>query len=169
MKIDLLALAWICSKSCPISAYKIEQDTGVKRASIVRYRNGESNLEKMPINNAIKLSNYAIQTMGEYNMIVNIDFTAAEKTYNTTIEFEHLNDDNTQYIGDRDVATALVDIFQTHEEGVPYIDGDKDLASNYESYYTEDDIKDADHIKSWFLDQTQYEYPDADITDITIE
>jgi hypothetical protein len=162
MKIDLLALKWICSESCPISAYKIEQDIAVKRASIVRYRSGESNLEKMPINNATKLSNYALQKMGEYKMIVNIDFKSENKSYNTTIEFEHLNDDNTEYVNDREVATARVDIFGGN-------DIDKDLSSNYESYYVEDDIQDADHIKAWFLSQIEHEYQEPKITEINIE
>lgn len=162
MKIDLLALKWICSESCPISAYKIEQDTAVKRASIVRYRSGESNLEKMPINNATKLSNYALKKMGEYKMIVNIDFKSENKSYNTTIEFEHLNDDNTEYIGGREVATAMVDIFSSSNI-------DHDLTSNYESYYTEDDIQDTSHIKAWFLDQIKYEYANSEIAEINLE
>lgn len=162
MKIDLLALKWICSESCPISAYKIEQDTAVKRASIVRYRSGESNLKKMPINNATKLSNYALKKMGEYKMIANIEFISENKNYSTTIQFEHLNDDNTEYVHGSEVATAMVDIFNGN-------DIDKDMVSNYESYYTEDDIQDDDHIKAWFLDQIKYEYQDAEITGITIE
>jgi len=162
MKIDLLALKWICSERCPISAYKIEQDTAVKRASIVRYRSGESNLEKMPINNATKLSNYALKKMGEYKMIVNIDFKSENKSYNTTIEFEHLNDDNTQHIGGREVATAMVDIFSGSNI-------DHDLTSNYESYYTEDDIQDTNHIKAWFLSQIEHEYQEPKITEINIE
>lgn len=162
MKIDLLALKWICSESCPISAYKIEQGTAVKRASIVRYRSGESNLEKMPINNATKLSNYALKKMGEYKMIVNIAFTAEGKNYSTTIQFEHLNDDNTQHIGGREVATAMVDIFSGNNI-------DHDLTSNYESYYTEDDIQDTNHIKAWFLSQIEHEYQEPEITEINIE
>lgn len=98
----------------------------------------------------------------ESKMITNIEFTAEGKNYETTIQFEKLNDNNTDYIGNRYVATAAVDIFNGN-------DIDKDMVSNYESYYTEDDIQDADHIKAWFLDQIKYEYQDAEITDLTIE
>lgn len=109
-----------------------------------------------------QLENLIKQQKGEVNMIVNIEFKSEGKNYSTTIEFEHLNDDNTEYVHGSEVATAMVDIFNGN-------DIDKDMVSNYESYYTEDDIQDADHIKVWFLDQIKYEYQDAEITGITIE
>ncbi|HJE96304.1 MAG TPA: hypothetical protein K8V00_01670 [Ligilactobacillus acidipiscis] len=99
---------------------------------------------------------------GDKTMIVNIEFNSGSKPYQTTIQFEHLNDDNVEYIGGREVSTAMVDIFNGN-------DIDKDLVSNYESYYTENDIQDAEHIKSWFLDQIKYEYTNSEIAEINLE
>ena len=95
-------------------------------------------------------------------MIANIEFTAEGKTYETTIQFEKLNDSNTDYIGNRYVATAAVDIFEGN-------DIDKDMTSNLERYYVDEDFSDKEHIKAWFLDQIEHEYQEPEITDITIE
>lgn len=99
---------------------------------------------------------------GDKTMIVNIEFKSEEKNYSTTIQFEHLNDDNTEYVSGREVATAMVNIFSGNNIN-------EDLVSNYESYYTEGDIQDADHIKTWFLNQIKYEYADSEITEINLE
>ena len=99
---------------------------------------------------------------GDKTMIVNIEFNSESNPYQTTIQFEHLNDDNVEYIGGREVATAMVDIFSGNNI-------DHDLTSNYESYYTEDDIQDTNHIKAWFLSQIEHEYQEPKITEINIE
>lgn len=99
---------------------------------------------------------------GDKTMIVNIEFKSEGKNYSTTIQFEHLNDDNTEYVAGREVTTAVVDVFSGN-------DIDKDLVSNYESYYTEDDIQDTNHIKAWFLSQIEHEYQEPEITEINIE
>jgi len=98
----------------------------------------------------------------EKTMIANIEFTAENKAYQTTIQFEQLNDENTDYIGGRYVATTLVDIFDGN-------DIEKDMTSNLECYYTDEDTADADHIKAWFLSQIEHEYQEPKITEINIE
>lgn len=98
----------------------------------------------------------------ENKMIANIEFTAENKAYQTTIQFEKLNDSNTDYIGNRYVATAAVDIFDGN-------DIDKDITSNLECYYVDEDFSDKEHIKAWFLSQIEYEYQEPKITEINIE
>ena len=95
-------------------------------------------------------------------MIANIEFTAEGQNYQTTIQFEQLNDDNTDYINGKYVATAAVDIFDGN-------DIEKDMTSNLECYYTDEDTADADHIKAWFLSQIEHEYQEPKITKINIE
>lgn len=43
-----------------ITDYRIEKDTGISKASIGRFRNGTSNILKMPLRTAIILTQYAI-------------------------------------------------------------------------------------------------------------
>lgn len=95
-------------------------------------------------------------------MIANIEFTAEGKNYETTIQFEKLNDSNTDYIGNRYVATAAVDIFDGNNI-------DKDMTSNLECYYTDEDFSDENHIKTWFLDQIEHEYQEPEIKEINLE
>jgi hypothetical protein len=95
-------------------------------------------------------------------MIANIEFTAENKAYQTTIQFEKLNDNNTDYIGNRYVAITAVDIFAGN-------DIEKDMTSNLECYYTDEDFSDKEHIKAWFLDQIGHEYQEPEITEINIE
>ena len=98
----------------------------------------------------------------EKKMIVNIEFTAENKDYQTTIQFEKLNDENTDYIGGRYVATTLVDIFDGN-------DIEKDMTSNLESYYTDEDFSDKEHLKKWFMGQIEHEYHEPKITEIVLE
>ena len=95
-------------------------------------------------------------------MIVNIEFTAENKDYQTTIQFEKLNDENTDYIGGRYVATTLVDIFDGN-------DIEKDMTSNLESYYTDKDFSDKEHLKKWLMGQIEHEYHEPEITEIVLE
>lgn len=95
-------------------------------------------------------------------MIANIEFTAEGKNYETTIQFEKLNDNNTDYIGNRYVATAAVDIFNGN-------DIEKNMTSNLECYYVDEDFSDEEHIKDWFLDQIEHEYQEPEITEINLE
>ena len=98
----------------------------------------------------------------EKTMIANIEFTAENKAYQTTIQFEQLNDENTDYIGGRYVATTLVDIFDGN-------DIEKDMTSNLESYYTDEDFSDKEHLKKWFMGQIEHEYHEPEITEIVLE
>lgn len=95
-------------------------------------------------------------------MIANIEFTAEGKNYETTIQFEKLNDNNTDYIGNRYVATAAVDIFSGN-------DIEKNMTSNLECYYTDEDFSDKEHIKDWFMGQIKHEYQEPEITEINLE
>lgn len=98
----------------------------------------------------------------ENTMIANIEFTAEGKTYQTTIQFERLNDENTDYIGGRYVATTPVDIFDGD-------DIDKNMTSNLESYYTDEDFSNKEHVKNWFMGQIEHEYHEPEITEIVLE
>lgn len=49
-----------------VTAYSIEMDTGVSRALISRYRNGENSIENMTIGVANKLEKYGLKN-GLYN------------------------------------------------------------------------------------------------------
>lgn len=49
-----------------VTAYSIEMDTGVSRALISRYRNGENSIENMTIGVAKKLEKYGLKN-GLYN------------------------------------------------------------------------------------------------------
>lgn len=98
----------------------------------------------------------------EKKMIVNIEFTAENKAYQTTIQFEKLNDENTDYIGGRYVATTPVDIFDGN-------DIEKNMTSNLECYYVDEDFSDKEHIKNWFLGQIEHEYHEPEINGIEVE
>ncbi|GBG94659.1 hypothetical protein LFYK43_11180 [Ligilactobacillus salitolerans] len=98
----------------------------------------------------------------ENTMIANIEFTSEGTAYQTTIQFEQLNDNNTNYIGGRYVATAAVDIFSGP-------DIDKDMDASLEWYYTDEDIADAEHVKAWFLENLKHEYQEPEINGFEIE
>ena len=139
-------------------SHKVEKNYRAKRSSARNFVRKYGTYEDIK-----ELQNIINERLTEENkMIANIEFTAEGTSYETTIQFEQLNDNNTDYIGNRYVATAAVDIFDGN-------DIEKDMTSNLECYYTDEDFSDKEHIKAWFLDQIEHEYQEPEITDITIE
>ena len=139
-------------------SHKVEKNYIAKRSSARNFVRKYGTYEDIK-----ELQNIINERLTEENkMIANIEFTAEGTSYETTIQFEQLNDNNTDYIGNRYVATAAVDIFDGN-------DIEKDMTSNLECYYTDEDFSDKEHIKAWFLDQIEHEYQEPEITDITIE
>lgn len=100
-------------------------------------------------------------------MTFEIEFIANNQTYETTFEMEPLNDENIEIVRDKEVATALVDVFSSHPdhaEDEAYMDVDVDLDSSLEVYYNDDDILTDDNVQKWFKTIIKPFYPDIKIT-----
>lgn len=70
-----------------ISNYRISQATGIAQSTLSDYVKGKTNINRMPIENAIKLHNYYLEEMGE---MVNIKQIIAG-IENGEIELENLD------------------------------------------------------------------------------